>query len=780
MRCLLVLPPPPGEAELVRAALLEACRAHAAAGAPGELRVALLPVAGAAEWLPASALLGAAPPPPAQLVASVRALIASAPAHASLELTWLLPPGGLVPLRPGGPPPADGGSESYDPVGLAAYFAMQSAAQRGMRRSCTLVRPALAACRPSAQALEQWALGSDQWAALLQPSDLLEREAAAPPEAAAALAAHFDGGRHWAGTLQLHGSALAGLCLGPLPASLPCDEAGAGAGRRRCTSDMAPRAEPAEAPAPGSAMELVRPLREEQLPPHLRLRHVWLLSAAPGERAQPAAHFLSGWARACDHEATGAGGAGAGAGANALLVRCTAPPSATGGAASTLLLLYGRGGQMRAQLCAPADSIAGAIRFLQLQPDEPAAAASASAAPAWRRALPLERATTLLEHLGGGGGPEHKQRRREGPCCSHEELWALRVLRYDTAGMARAAAAAAPPGGEPAAGAAASSSMAPAPLTGRGGPGGDRAPTRREAAPGTGLPSATAPPFGLSSRDVLRALRRVKQGGGAATAAEEADWAAAGLGGDVAAAAPPPPDPAAAYAEYEPPKAHEHLSLLCMLEPTRLELASCATHRPRPPGASAAPGGGAAAAAAEPAAEPAAESAAHSTQLVVVEDPPLPAAAAGQQLTELPSDPNVPSSTTSIGSDLVASAAALVHKAAKSALKALLAPLIEGVDARGGDWTSELAQLERRVMGRLERGRLLEGLGETARAEAVARAAKAELLEVVRGGLNAAHGHAGAAAAHGGCGADAAPARGKLAAAPAPGPARPSKSQRRK
>jgi hypothetical protein len=60
-----------------------------------------------------------------------------------------------------------------------------------------------------------------------------------------------------------------------------------------------------------------------------------------------------------------------------------------------------------------------------------------------------------------------------------------------------------------------------------------------------------------------------------------------------------------------------------------------------------------------------------------------------------------------------------------------------------GDWAAPLADLERRVLARLERqpsDELRAGASESVRAEAVSRVARAELLGVLRSGLSAGRG----------------------------------------
>ena len=83
--------------------------------------------------------------------------------------------------------------------------------------------------------------------------------------------------------------------------------------------------------------------------------------------------------------------------------------------------------------------------------------------------------------------------------------------------------------------------------------------------------------------------------------------------------------------------------------------------------------------------------------------------------------------------------ASLVRKLSKRILRATLEPLAEsdgrGGKVLGGDWAAQLAQLETRVHARIERlpnSALVDGAPTSA---AVGRAVRAELLEVLRGGL---------------------------------------------
>ena len=192
----------------------------------------------------------------------------------------------------------------------------------------------------------------------------------------------------------------------PAAASESCDEAVPSSSSSAATSSLR-WADASEAPIAGSALELVRPVRECELPAHLRLPQVWLVRASMGSRGQAASSFLRGWSEDTKNKNKNAGGGSSTAATDALIVRADGP----GGSAPLLLLLYCRGVQVRAQLITPPDSLAGALRFLELKAlrgdgdeEEEAVmeeAEEAGTAPqlAWRKALPLERASQLLQQL---------------------------------------------------------------------------------------------------------------------------------------------------------------------------------------------------------------------------------------------------------------------------------------------------------------------------------------------------------------------------------------------
>lgn len=397
----------------VRFALLDACRAHEICSG-GRLSIALL--SNTTHWLraadvaapcsDASLTLSSCPTEDALMVAQASEIAAGIPAETTvLEIIWLPAAGGPAPLEDYSTADVASAAEDarIDPAGRAVFCAMQCAQRRGLKTQCLIM-----AAEPQEP---QHAI--EQWAALLSPSDVAQLPASAE-DAQQRLADIYGGELHWTGDLRIHGSTLSRLRLSPLPASANCGEAAVG---RSFTSEgrLERWAEPTEAPAAGGTMQLVRLLREDQLPTHLRLRHVWQLGAAPSQGGRAAASFLGGWVGECaDASVRG--------GADALLVRCGAedPPR--------LLLLYARDGLMRAQLCAAADSLAGALRFLELQHTAPgtatatgigtvnACAMAITYAPdtdsaqllEWQRALPLQAAAALVEqlqHRAGNAAP---------------------------------------------------------------------------------------------------------------------------------------------------------------------------------------------------------------------------------------------------------------------------------------------------------------------------------------------------------------------------------------
>ena len=378
-------------------ALTSSLRDAAALAADDLLSIAQLP-SSKPTWLPSSSFdQHSLFPTTATIVADARTLVARVRANSALELVWLLP-SHLPPLNPDG----DGGE--VDPIGAAVFCARRCAQRAGLPCTCTLVAPDAATARAA----------EEQWAPLLDASVVtlaLEGEDAWLP-ARRKLAELLDGGRHWAGSLSLHGSLLDGLTFCPLPPSESCDEAVPSSSSAAATSSAASSsslrwADASEAPIAGSALELVRPVRECELPAHLRLPQVWLVRASMGSRGQAASSFLRGWSEDTKNKNNNAGGSSSTAATDALIVRADGPD----GSAPLLLLLYCRGLQVRAQLITPPDSLAGALRFLELkalrgdgEEEEEAVmeeAEEAGTAPqlAWRKALPLERASQLLQQL---------------------------------------------------------------------------------------------------------------------------------------------------------------------------------------------------------------------------------------------------------------------------------------------------------------------------------------------------------------------------------------------
>ena len=787
----------------LREALLEACAAHAAAGSAPALYVAMVPSPSplaARGWLQAHEWCSAVGPDVASadavagsdvasLVRSVRELVASAPSDGALELTWLLPPHGLMPLKPGGAagaPESDGADA--DPAGLAAYCAMNTAAGRGLRRSCMLVpcaesdvaaaaASAVGGVGPAGGARANAHLALEQWERLLEPCDVLV--------AAAQLAEHFCGEMHWSGALRLKGSLVSGLRLAPLvPSAEMSAEVPAEAS-----------AVASEAPPPGCHLSLLHAVSEDELPEHLRLPHVWRVLSAPGRGSLTAATFLKGLAERAS-EATST------ASVDAILVRWAAEPAGAAAGAgecaagSGLLLLYCRPRAVMAQLIASTDSLGGALRYLQLRD---AHANPHASAVEWTRALPLRRAAELMAALPALEAG-----------CSEAELRALRQMRYvggaavGGAGVGGAGAAGGGDergegrcgkiGGAPAAEAAgcASAEAQPAPKRQRssvrqGKEVANGVPAAEPVRPPPGLESKplppgledaallSFPPFGLTSRDVSRALRRLREGmqrgGGAALDESESlgdgDGECEGAGAGAGSTAEVREDGAE---QVMPPKSREHVSLLCMLQPSRMPLPnySCVRRRYNDPlgkgcrdgvpeergGAEAegAGGGKERDAALEHAArpEPLASSAAAAPSSAPYAD------VASSDGAEVGAQPSSSGSLRSSPLAMAAAeAAAAAHKAAKACLKGALSRLVDGVDAsRGGDWSAELGTLERRVLLRMERleksekergekeahrsrGGASAAHAEPSGAELAARAAKLELIEVLRAGLRA-------------------------------------------
>ena len=383
-----------GRGSLAHLALLDACAEQQRSGA--DLRVALLPVSGAAHWRTAVEWLSSPPPQHTEerwtrwgpLAAQASALVDALPADTSLEIVWLTARGGpsallsdcgdaaaaakavsakaveeetaeeaaaaaaapvteaeaTAPVRaPASAKPinkkekaaaAKAAKEKVaadkaeneaarSPCGRAAFCALLRAERRGLpSSSCTLVvDEGIAGCATA------------QWAALLMRSDVarLPRATAAGDEAAARrrLAALYDGRSHWAGPLHVYGAALS-VRLVPLLEGDACPEAGleaaeaaaeaaatrSGAGEAAAAMRDGLRggrppegrwAEATEAPGAGTALEVVRRVREVDVPDHLRLGHVWRLEAAPSGRGEAAESFV----QQCVCEAAGTARVGA-------------------------------------------------------------------------------------------------------------------------------------------------------------------------------------------------------------------------------------------------------------------------------------------------------------------------------------------------------------------------------------------------------------------------------------------------------------------------------------
>ena len=847
-------------AELLRLALLDACREHAESNAE-PLHVAQLPHADALpSWLPAHEWAEAARAPSSSagreegaavdMVAQARALAASAPAGATLHIVWLLPPGGPAPLH-------DNGADPLDPVGAAVFCAKRGAARVGCACTCTLVA--------SDDDTPHATRATERWAALLEASPSVSLPSDDAAASRVQLAELIDGGRHWEGSLSLHGSTLGGLALRPLPSPLDVGEtAGAPSAEMPTKARLDPKmarspgsadssAEASEAPAAGCGLELVRAVRLGELPRHLCLPHLWRLTAARGSHA--ARSFLRGWC-----EEVGSAAAGRGGVADALLVRST-------GSDRTLLLVYPSGDQVLAQLCAPPDSLAGALRFVRLEGAEGDAASQAE----WVRSLPLDQAKQLLASVqaatdGEVGPAEGSWVLGAGGLAWSEE--AHRALRQTRCLPARspvscidpthALALAAPSAGTAAAADVAMADvvppqrMPPPPsrrrssddLVGGGGMSAQRhAPAGRRAAAPKGLgglargrqiaeqsasascagtassadgasASAAPPPaathrdgqlgdlaassgsLGLRMRDAVHALRRVSEG----AAREEQLPAEAPADQSVRAALPPGSEE---IAQYEAPVRREHGSLLCMLlEPGRLDFAAHSTLRHRALAAPAAvssdngtsehdaavappselamrtlssgSGGrsmGSSVAGSDKGSADVPRSRRGSSESGHVATSTSGGAAEAEHVPRVNSTgrmvaPSINGSAlSSARSDDAAHAAhsavsreplaRVVHARSKQVLKRVFEPLAE-TDDRGArmlaaDWTAPLAELEARVIKRLEttpaHGGDDERLGADERAETVARAVRAELIEVLREGLRPATGRVRRAAA---------------------------------